>query len=152
MKALDAILIVLMGIAVGYWSRGFHQSDKGIVTHDTVTNVAVRTEVKVDTLYILRPIPYARYMETTDTIRFDSCSHVREVAEYGDSSFHAKVSGISPRLDEIRVYPRTEYRTEYVTRTIAEKRKRFGIGLQTGYGYPHGWYVGIGASYNLFSW
>lgn len=152
MKAVDAIPVVLLGICVGYCSRGFHQTDSDPSGRDTVTHVTVRTEVRVDTLYMLRPMPYACYLETTDTIRFDSCAHVREVAEYGDSIYYAKVSGVSPRLDEIRVYPKTVYRTEYVTNHIKEKRKRFGLGVQTGYGYPHGWYAGIGISYNLLSW
>lgn len=119
---------------------------------DTVRVSEVRTVVRVDTLYIVRPMPYAVYVETTDTVRLDSCAHAREVAEYGDSTYHARVSGVRPRLDEITVYPRTVYRTEYVTTTVKERRKRLGLGLQAGYGFPHGAYAGVGVSYNLFSW
>lgn len=119
---------------------------------DTVRVTEVRTVVRVDTLYIVRPLPYAVYVETADTVRLDSCVHVREVAEYGDSTYHAIVSGVRPRLDEITVYPRTVYRTEYVTATVKERRKRLGLGLQAGYGFPHGAYAGVGVSYNIFSW
>ena len=33
-----------------------------------------------------------------------------------------------------------------------KKKKRWGSGLQIGYGYLGGWYVGVGVSYNIFMW
>ena len=33
-----------------------------------------------------------------------------------------------------------------------QKKKRWGLGLQTGYSYPGGWYVGVGISCNLIMW
>ncbi|MCE8498011.1 hypothetical protein J9A17_09595 [Bacteroides thetaiotaomicron] len=36
--------------------------------------------------------------------------------------------------------------------TLKPKQKRWGLGLQVGYGYPSGLYVGGGVSYNLFMW
>ena len=30
-----------------------------------------------------------------------------------------------------------------------KKKKRWGSGLQIGYGYLGGWYVGVGVSYNI---
>lgn len=70
---------------------------------------------------------------------------------YADSMYRAYVSGYRPRLDSIFVYPRTSY----ITTTVKEKPKRWGIGLQAGYGYSPGNgmspYIGIGVSYNLFS-
>ncbi|WP_334312433.1 DUF6808 domain-containing protein, partial [Bacteroides uniformis] len=35
---------------------------------------------------------------------------------------------------------------------VKPKRKRWGLGLQVGYGYPGGFYVGAGVSWNLFIW
>ena len=35
---------------------------------------------------------------------------------------------------------------------IKPKKKRWGLGLQAGYGYPGGFYVGGGISYDLFQW
>ena len=70
---------------------------------------------------------------------------------YGDSLYRAYVSGYRPQLDSIFVYPRTSY----ITTTVKEKPKRWGIGLQAGYGYSPGRgmspYLGIGVSYNLYS-
>ena len=54
------------------------------------------------------------------------------------------------------VYPRTVYQTVtndvYHPVPIKSKKKRWGLGLQVGYGYPGGFYVGGGVSYNLFMW
>lgn len=80
----------------------------------------------------------------------------RETKLYGDSTYRAQVSGYRPSLDWIEVYPQTTV----VTRTISvDSRKRWGIGVQAGYGaYVSGGqvrltpYVGIGISYNILSW
>lgn len=67
---------------------------------------------------------------------------------YHDSLYTAWVSGYSAKLDSIELYNRE--RTIFIHDKV--KRKRFGLGVQAGYGYPHGGYVGIGISYNLFNW
>ena len=36
--------------------------------------------------------------------------------------------------------------------TVIPKKKWWGLGLQAGYGYPGGWYVGAGVSCNLVMW
>lgn len=72
---------------------------------------------------------------------------------YADSTYTAWVSGYSPSLDSIRIYPRHE--VTVITRTIRRKPKRWGVGLNVGYGITprQGMqpYVGIGVSCNLFS-
>ena len=54
------------------------------------------------------------------------------------------------------VYPKTVYQTVtndiYHPVVVKSKKKRWGLGLQVGYGYPGGFYVGGGVSYNLFMW
>ena len=68
-----------------------------------------------------------------------------------------ELSGRGPALDSIYVYPQTRYIT---TETISvEPRKRWGIGIQAGYGigissgqvrtFP---YIGVGISYDLIRW
>lgn len=66
---------------------------------------------------------------------------------YRDSLYTAWVSGYSVKLDSIELYNKVQ------TISVHEKvkRKRFGIGLQVGYGFPHGAYAGVGLSYNLFN-
>ena len=72
---------------------------------------------------------------------------------YADSTYTAWVSGYHPTLDSIFVYPRHEVMT--ITNTIRQKPKRWGVGLNVGYGITpkHGMqpYIGIGVQYNLFS-
>lgn len=70
---------------------------------------------------------------------------------YEDSNFTAYVSGYNPSLDSLKFKMSREVIKEY------SKQKRWNVGIQAGYGLalsgqPHfAPYVGIGISYNLFS-
>lgn len=118
-----------------------------------------------DTLLIERPVPVeVRVVDTmlvalTDTIRLSDTVYLRlprEIKQYEDSLFRAQVSGYRPALDWIEVYPQTVYLTKVVkTRDV----RRWGIGLQAGYGaYAAGGqvrlapYLGVGISYDIMSW
>ncbi|MDD3040240.1 DUF6808 domain-containing protein [Bacteroides sp.] len=70
--------------------------------------------------------------------------------EYKDSLYRAWISGYNAKLDSIEIYSPARIITERVF--IQSKRKRWGLGLQAGYGYPNGVYVGVGVSCNLFMW
>lgn len=73
--------------------------------------------------------------------------------EYGDSTYHAWISGYSANLDSISVYPKTIYRTNTIT--YKQKPKRFGLGVHAGYGISKNGlspYIGVGVHYNIFSW
>lgn len=72
---------------------------------------------------------------------------------YEDSSYTAYVSGYNPQLDSL-IFRMPK---EIITIKEYQKPKRWGVGLQVGYGMnvkgtpqftP---YIGIGVSYNLFS-
>ena len=120
MKYLPYLLIAVLAFCLGWCSRS-----------STEGNI----KVDVDTMYILSPQLYFAWIDKSDTIHAsDTCYHLREYKEYQDSNYYAKVSGVAPRLDEIRVYPRTIYQTEYIYRDITQKPKRWGIGLSAGYG------------------
>ncbi|MCE9100543.1 hypothetical protein K0G31_22675, partial [Bacteroides fragilis] len=70
---------------------------------------------------------------------------------YKGSLYTAYVSGYRAKLDSIEVYSKT--RTVFVRERV--KRKRFGLGVQAGYGIAGnklGPYVGIGVSCNLWEW
>lgn len=154
MKYLLYILVVALAFGLGWCSRSPTGND--VANHDTITSVHVVTKVDVDTLYILSPLPYLAWVDNTDTIHVsDSCWHLREYKEYQDSNYYAKVSGVSPRLDEIRVYPKTVYQTEYVYRDIYHKQKRWGLGISAGYGIgKHGLspILAVTVNYNLWQW
>ena len=127
---------------------------KSVPQYDTIqSEPIVVTKVLVDTQYILSPFPYLAWIDHTDTIRTDSCVHLREYKEYQDSNYYAKVSGVAPRLDEIRVYPKTVYETQYIYRDVVHKPKRWGIGMSAGYGVgKHGFspVLAVTVNYNLF--
>lgn len=70
---------------------------------------------------------------------------------YKDSLYTAYVSGYRAKLDSIEVYSKT--RTMFVRERA--KRKKFGLGVQAGYGITGNKvspYVGVGVSYNLWEW
>lgn len=102
---------------------------------DTITVINTLRKIQVDTMYILSPVPYLAWIDNSDTIHVsDTCWHLREYKEYRDSNYYAKVSGVAPRLDEIRVYPKTLTQYVYRDRIVSNKPKRWGIGLSAGYG------------------
>ena len=160
MKWLAYMAVLLLGFAVGWIARG-GTSNEAIVAADTVT--------VVDTIPYYRPVlrdsAVVRYeivrlmvadtarVTVTDTVQVaDSVEVVVPIIQkvYEDSLYRAYVSGYRPRLDSIFVYPRTRY----VTVTRQAKPQRWGIGVQAGYGVGRGGtgpYVGIGVSYNLFT-
>ena len=123
---------------------------------DTITITNTVRKIQVDTMYILSPQPYLAWIDSSDTIHVsDTCWHLREYKEYRDSNYYAKVSGVAPRLDEIRVYPHTIYQTEYIYRDITQKPKRCGIGLSAGYGIGRNGLspiLAVTVNYNLFQW
>lgn len=154
MKWLLYILIAALVFGLGWCSRSPTKCNIGKA--DTVTSVHVVTKVDVDTQYILSPQPYLAWIDYSDTIHVgDTCSHLREYKEYQDSNYYAKVSGVAPRLDEIRVYPKTVYETQYVYRDVIHKPKRWGVGISAGYGVGKDGLTSVLAvtiNYNLFQW
>lgn len=151
MKYLPYLLITILAFCLGWCS---HPSVNEIPKYDTIeSEPIVVTKVLVDTQYILSPFPYLAWIDHTDTIRTDSCVHLREYKEYQDSSYYAKVSGVAPRLDELRIYPKTVYETKYIYRDVISKPKRWGIGVSAGYGVgKHGFspVLAVTVNYNLF--
>lgn len=56
----------------------------------------------------------------------------REQKEYGDSTYHAWVSGYQPALDSINIYNRIEWHT--VTIRESQRPSHWGLGVQVGLG------------------
>ena len=154
MKKLPWILIVLLLIAcVAAWFRPHGQQPPAEVRIET----KIKTVVKVDTMLISAPMAVFWRFVPDDTTRIgDTLLHRKQVV-YRNSSYRAVVSGyVDPRMDSLQVFPKTVYQTVtndiYHPVVVKPKRKRWGFGLQAGYGYPGGFYVGGGVSYNLFMW
>lgn len=153
MKKLPWILIVLLVIAcVAAWFRPLKP-----LPAEIRTETKIKTVVKTDTVLISAPMAVFWQILPNDTVRIgDTLLHRKRVV-YEDSLYRAVVSGyVDPRLDSMTVYPRTVFQTVtndiYHPVAIKPKKKRWGLGLQAGYGYPSGLFVGIGVTYNIFVW
>ena len=152
-SAILAALFLLSGYFLG--RRTAHAPEPELVIQTDTLRIR-------DTLLVEKPVPVeVRVVDTmlvavADTISISDTVYLhlpREIKRYEDSLFRAQVSGYRPALDWIEVYPQREV----VTRSIfVDSRKRWGIGLQAGYGaYAAGGqvrlapYLGVGISYNL---
>lgn len=150
MKSLPWILVcLLLGVIV--W-MAFRPHEP--LPAEVKTETKIKTVVKVGTLSISPPMAPLLIFRLKDTMRIGDTVVQREQAYYEDSLYRAWVSGYRPRLDSLRIFPRTVYQTvtNDIYHTITPKKKRWGLGLQAGYAYPSGWYVGAGISCNLFMW
>ena len=134
-----------------------------------------KTEIETDTLTKFIDSPIAndstviRYLTirvpVNDTIRSyvkeavpDSTTVELPIAQktYEDSTYKAWVSGYMPTLDSIRIYQPVTTITKTITNTeIRYKIKHWGVGIQIGAGITPSRvepYVGVGVTYNIFSW
>ena len=148
--------------AIGYFineRRNAHPSEMKVkldtlFIYDTIfveKPVIKKVEI-IDTLLLTVPI--------TDTLMLHDTVLVHlpiEQRQYSDPRYTAWVSGYRPQLDSIQIYQTTEYITKEIKK--ATKSKRWGIGLQAGYGVSlHNGqvftapYIGVGLSYSIFSW
>lgn len=154
-----SVSLLIVGIVAGWFIRkGVAESD----AHETV--VLLDTLVVRDTVrerypvYVERTVTDTMLVAFTDTVRISDTVYVRlprEQKRYADTNYVAWVSGYRPSLDSIEVYSVTRYVTKTVTK-MEDSRKRWGIGIQAGYGIgldggkvtgvP---YIGIGVSYDL---
>ena len=90
MKQLPYILIVVLAFGLGWCSRPSPVGDAP--QYDTIrSEPIIVTTVRVDTQFILSPLPYIAWIDNTDTMRLDSCWHLREYKEYRDSNCYVKV-------------------------------------------------------------
>lgn len=154
--ALLAALLLLSGYLLG------RRADRAREPAEIVRTDILRIR---DTVLVDRPVPVeVRLTDTmlvavTDTVTVGDTVYLslpRETRVYGDSTYRAQVSGYRPALDWIEVYPQTEV----VTRNIfVDSRKRWGLGVQAGYGaYVSGGqvrlapYIGVGISYDIIRW
>lgn len=165
-KAKNIIFAVLLALLVASVCFNIHQCRTGGATYQDTFRTTF-----VDTVLFYKPVPrdsvVVRYITEilpvvhdtckTDTINMaylngkDSIKVEIPISSkvYEDSIYTAYVSGYRASLDSIFVYPRREV----VRITERSRPKRWGIGIQAGYGIgSDGFspYFGIGLSYNLF--
>lgn len=156
MKTLWIILLsAFVGGLLSTMLTRCNQSEKivsEIVKTDTLTLV------RIDTITQVLPEPYKVVVRDTiyindninDTINGNI--FVQEIKEYRDSTYYARVSGINAYLEEIKVFPRTEYKYITTTEKVYEKPRKWSIGIQGGVGVtPKGLqpYLGLGVTRRL---
>lgn len=148
MKWLPWILVAFLATTILYRNcNGKHESDVPVIdtviqidtVRDTVPHTVIVRFDHWDTLYI----PLLIDSGIVDSVPF---AIPIEKKEYRTENYHAIISGYKPELELIEVFQKT------LTITVTPKPKRWGFGLQAGYGVPHGWYVGVGVSYDIWQW
>ena len=159
---LGILLLFNIVNAIGYFVNEHRNA------HPSEMKVKVDTLFVYDTIFIEKPvIKKVEIIDTlrlpvpiTDTLMLHDTVFVHlpiEQRQYSDPRYTAWVSGYRPQLDSIQIYQRTEYITKEIK--MVTKPKRWGIGLQAGYGvslhngqlFPAP-YIGVGLSYAIVSW
>ena len=150
--AISAVLVLGIGFFAG--RRTCRPQQLEILRRDTVTvtDTIVReipvprtvTVVRIDTCYLSSP---------TDTIRIPVAVPI-ERKTYTTPDYRAVVEGYRPSLVEMQVYQKKQTITQTIP--ISNKSKRWGIGIQAGYGYipivnKTALYIGVGVQYDLLS-
>lgn len=116
----------------------------------------VSTVLRYETIKV--PVYDTIQAPIADTLEHDSIAIEIPITQkmYEDSTYQAWVSGYKPMLDSIRIFQPVTTITHTVTNTdVRYKIKRWGLGVQVGMGVtptkveP---YIGIGVTYNIFSW
>ena len=156
MRSLPWILVCLLLGVVVWMQCNPHELQpmyvKGATVHirdtirDTILKPVRETLKRTDTVYL----PILIDTTTDRTVEDDSIPVLIPITskEYKTDDYRAVVSGYKPSLDFMELYRDNKI----ITLTPLQKKKRWGLGLQAGYGYPGGWYVGAGISCNLFMW
>lgn len=163
------VTAVIAAAWAGWWLAERRAAIQGetLVRVDTITRtdtIIARTPAARDcalvryvTVRVPVRVPVAHADTSTDGqagTREDAAEAVLPItqARYtDDSTYTAWVSGYSPALDSIHVYPRHEVVT--ITNTVRRKPKRWDVGIHAGYGMtPKGFqpYVGVGVSWRIW--
>ena len=155
-----AALLLALGIMIGVLLGARRQVVPSTAEHKTDTLIVIDTHIIEKPVMVERTYRDSFYIAIRDTICVRDSIYIslpREVKVYEDSLYHAEVSGYMPSLDLIEVYAPTRILTMTETIRLPE-RKRWGIGIQAGYGVGlqnktiiHSPYIGIGISYNLIT-
>ena len=158
MKTTPSILkwvfaFLLVGFAIIIHDRYFTPMAVDHKDTDTVvlTRIEVDTLYKIDTLFQTKL--KVKEIKSIDTIIVKDTLLVREQKTYSDSLYTAWISGYDACLDSIMIYNRTSLVNTIKTKEIHVKARDCPVsfGVQAGYGYPCGAYMGIGISYRIFS-
>lgn len=142
MKTIYKILI-LIAAAFLLWICGYAVGRSHLPEATTTTQID--TIVRYDTIRMEKPGEIVSYKSSvpvllpmTDTVRLRDTVYVvfeREIKEYKDASYFARISGYDPSLDYIEVYPKTT--TISKTETVIQKPSawHYSVYLELDYGF-----------------
>lgn len=151
--ALVALFVAVLSLLLHDRTTQPYTTADTIIVRDTIREVQpVCTESLVVRTERVR-VPYAvhhtdaLHVTTTDTIEV-TLPITQKI--YRDTAYTAYVSGYRPSLDSIHIYRERTVVTQ--SAPPAAKPRRWGIGLQGGYGItPRGFqpYVGLGVQFRI---
>lgn len=157
-KKLPVIFLFLLAVFSGGFLLG-RKGQKGGVKE--VITVKVDTLTLYDTILVEKPKMVERrvvdtmVIEALDYIVVHDTAYVnlpREEVEYRDTSYRAVVSGFLPRLEELEIYQKERIVTIQTERVI--KPSPWALSIHGGYGVSVNGltpYIGVGVSYNLYT-
>jgi hypothetical protein len=139
------ILVLFLAVSLLFNVYQYNNKDykKDVTDSPIIDTIRYEYPVPKDSLIVKYIIDTLPIYDTTKIIDSVSVQIPIEQKVYSDTNFIAYVSGYKPTIDSIFVFQKKE------------KRKRWGVGLQLGYGMSREMkpsaYIGIGISYNLFN-
>lgn len=169
MKGKDILILLLLlfalvlGFILGRGKKGEERVKERIRTevvtkYDTIKDVAPEPVHDTIIKWQVARVPIHHFREVTKMIKgSDSVDVTLPITQrtYRDSNYTAWVSGYKPSLDSIHTYNKMVYTTRTIERTITKPPRKWGIGINAGYGYginsklfeP---YIGVGVTYVIF--
>lgn len=154
MKYIRSLGIIGLLVATFFLGRHTHKVEP-IEVERVVYDTIIHERVKVDTMWRTRVEKVYLTEVRRDTVTVRDTVLV-EVPIYTyiaqDSLYRIEVEGFNVRFNRIDVYPRTVYITQD---KVVKTSDKWGLGVQVGYGASKQGlspYIGIGVSYNIFTW
>lgn len=150
--AILAILI-LMGasFSLGRHTNMVEPTEIERIIHDTIVHEKVRIDTmwrtRIEEVYLTRVRVDTVFVHDTVLVEVPIYTYVAQ-----DSTYRVEVDGFNVQFKSVEVYPKTVYRER--TKIVKEHNK-WGVGVHIGYGASEQGlspYIGIGVSYNIFTW
>lgn len=155
MNTIYKILIILFLFVSAFYMGRNSAKERVVEVERVVYDTIIHERVKVDTMWRTRveKVYLTEVRRDTVTVRDTVLVEVpiyTYVAQ--DSLYRVEAEGFNVRFHRIDVYPRTVYRTQ---EKVVKTSDKWGVGVQVGYGASKQGlspYIGIGVSYNIFTW
>ena len=154
-KGIGLLVIIGLSFLLGKYTNKpviIGKTEEKIIV-DTFTIEKVKADTIMQVKYIERYLPTLPDQQDTIIIR-DSVKVYVPINKYlfeEPDKYKIEVSGYDVNIDNIKLFPKTIYKTET---QVIKLRPKFGIGLQVGYGICNKTispYIGVGISYNLIT-